>query len=332
MGFGSSKKKETKDNSPPTLNEIKTYFLVCQKKVTLFKNKKIDSIKRKKLEIEKCLKENNFDLAKAKMESIIREEDYISAYDIIGPFLEILNERSSYIDSTTECPPDLRFQLDTVIYASTRLEIEDFLKLRDIIIRKYGQEYISKAENNDDKLVNNILIEKLMIKPPVEGLIIIRLKQFCKEKNIKFEFPNEISEIPGEGLDNPQEGQGYNPYTGQNDSNPYGPPPSEGNNPYGPPPSEGNNPYGPPPSGVNNPFGPAPISQGNFNDYMNQQNNINQNKLNANTSSHPFSGNLSINPNNEKDINLSNSNEHIPTQKEEKEKVKNPFGDSTNNL
>ena len=75
----------------------------------------------------------------------------LTSYDILGPLLEILKERVTYIVTSTECPPDLRAQLDTVIYASTRLEFEELYKLRDLIMRKYGMAYITKAERNADK-------------------------------------------------------------------------------------------------------------------------------------------------------------------------------------
>ena len=256
MGNESGKKKKGEPVAKmPTPIEIKTYIMIAQTKLTLFRNKKIALIKSKKMEIAKCLKENNLDVAKAKMDSIIREEDYITSYDILGPLLEILKERVTYIITSSECPPDLRAQLDSVIYASTRLEFEELFKLRDLIMRKYGSAYIQKAESNADKLVNINLIEKLRIKPPNDAFLTIRLKQLCKEQKIPFEFPCEIeSDIPGD-LDNPFSQSGVNPYGG-NDSNPYGPP--SGGNPYGPPPSNNNNPYGPPPSNDNNPYGPPP--------------------------------------------------------------------------
>ena len=92
----------------PTQGEIKTFIMIAQNKIILFRNKKIASIRHKKMEIARCLKENNLDVAKAKMDSIIREEDNITAYDILGPLLEILKERVTYIITSTECPPDLR--------------------------------------------------------------------------------------------------------------------------------------------------------------------------------------------------------------------------------
>ena len=239
----------------PTPAEIKTYIMIAQTKLNLFRNKKIEIIKKKKIEIANCLKENNLDVAKAKMDSLIREEDYITAYDILSPLLEILKERVTYIITSAECPPDLRAQLDSVIYASTRLEFEELFKLRDLIMRKYGSAYIQKAESNVDKLVNINLVEKLKIKPASDAFLTIRLKQLCKEKKIPFEFPSEISSDINVDIGNPFGGPGgdFNPYASTQGpgGNPYGPP---GDNPYGPP---SGNPYGPPqgpPGG--NPYGP----------------------------------------------------------------------------
>ena len=261
----------------PTPAEIKTYIMIAQTKLNLFRNKKIEIIKKKKIEIANCLKENNLDVAKAKMDSLIREEDYITAYDILSPLLEILKERVTYIITSAECPPDLRAQLDSVIYASTRLEFEELFKLRDLIMRKYGSAYIQKAESNVDKLVNINLVEKLKIKPASDAFLTIRLKQLCKEKKIPFEFPSEISSDINVDIGNPFGGPGgdFNPYASTQGpgGNPYGPP---GDNPYGPPsgnpygppqgppggnpygPPQGGNPYGPPqgPSQGGNPFGP----------------------------------------------------------------------------
>ena len=320
---------DQKDKGPvvvpmPTPAEIKTYVMIAQTKISLFRNKKLDQIRKKKAEIAQSLKENNLDVAKAKMDSLIREEDYITVYDILGPLLEILKERVTYIITSNECPPDLRAQLDSVIYASTRLEFEELLKLRDLIMRKYGSAYIQKAENNVDRLVNVNLVEKLKIKPASDAFLIIRLKQLCKEKKIPFEFPSEIiSDIPGDIGNNPFGAPGNNPYGGEfnpyasaqgpnpygpppGDNNPYGPPGGNNPNPYGPPPGD-NNPYGPPPGGNNqNPYGPPPGNSqfGNNQDnpfggptILNSQN-LNANNNNSAMNQNPYSSNMNDNSNN----------------------------------
>ena len=271
----------------PTAAEIKTYIMIAQNRIMLFRNKKIDSIRKKKSEIVNCLKQNNLDVAKAKMDSLIRDEDYITAYDILSPLLEILKERVTYIITSTECPPDLRAQLDTVIYASTRVECEELYRLRDLIMSKYGSAYIQKADSNVDKLVNVNLIEKLGIKPASDAFLLIRLKQLCKEKKIPYEFPSEIlSDIPGD-IGGPFQ-PGNNPYAG--DFNPYAST-QNNNNPYGPPQGgSGPNPYGPPNDmNNNNPYN-AFDNNGNNNPYGNDNSNNPYSNNNFNNNNNPFTG------------------------------------------
>ena len=231
------KKQNVPAPKPPSAVEIKTYINIIQNRMKLYRNKRLDSIKSKRKEIEKNLRENNLEIAKAKMDSIIRDEDMITVFDILTPLCEILSERVTYIIASTECPADLRAQLDSILYASTRVEIPEFQVLRDLILRKYGQNYLMKADSNVDKLVNVNLEEKLRIKPASEVFLIIRLKQFCKEKKIPYEFPPE--DLQGD-LMNP--GAGGNPY-GQ--PNPYGAPGQNNFNPYdsqmGPPNNFNNN-------------------------------------------------------------------------------------------
>ncbi len=266
--MGNEQKGKPQAAKMPTANEIKTYIMIIQNKLNLFRNKKIASIKQKKKEIAKSLRENNLDVAKAKMDTIIREEDMITVYDILGPLCEILKERVTYILSNSECPPDLRAQLDSVIYSATRLEFEELHKLRDMIMTRYGQAYIMKADSNADKLVNVNLVEKLRIKPASDVFVTIRLKQLCKEQKIPFEFPMEVeSDIPIDPINpgNPYGGpEGMNPFDSQintNNNNPYGPPQNmNNNNPYGPP--DNSSPYGPPPNN-NNQFGPPPNNNNN---------------------------------------------------------------------
>ena len=278
MGVGNSKKRETPVEAPPKAGDIRTLLEICKKKLSLFRNKKVHSIINKKNEVIDYLKKRNLEFAKTKMESIKRDEDAIDSYDILGPLLEILTEKIYYIESSSECPPDIRAQLDTIIYSSSRIEIEDFLALRDIFRRKYGLNYITKAENNEDKLINQNLIDKLQIKVYSEAFLMLRLKQLAKEKKENFDFLDDSSEIPGNFVE-PVGGQDINPYEDNNNYNPYGQPSNFGqqqnnNNPYGPSQDFGNqnespqndfNPYGPSqnfdnqngcPQDNNNPYGP----------------------------------------------------------------------------
>lgn len=190
MGFGSSKDK--KPDAPPTVNELKATLEVCKQKYKLERNKKIDDIKKKKDEIINCLKNNNKDMAMAKMENLILAENYITVYDKLEQFTQILIEKCIYIVSNNECPTDLRPYLDTVIYAANRLEMKELKEFRDKIKIKYGEAYITKAENNVDRFIDQTLYEKINTTIFENSFKNIRLKQLCQEKNINYISQEEI--------------------------------------------------------------------------------------------------------------------------------------------
>ena len=247
--MGNDNKKDKGPTVAPPVRpiEIRTYVMTCQNKMSLYRNKKVYEIKKKKDEAISALKQNNLDIAKAKMESIIRLEDTITVYDILGPLCEILKERITYLCEAQECPPDLKAQLDTIIYASSRIDMDDLYQLRNLVLRKYGSYYVEAADQNKDGLVNVNVVEKLKIKPPIDAFLTIRLKQLCKEKKFNYEFPEEIAPNFDQGMDNQFGGQN-NPYEVNYGNN------GMGNNPYGPGPGNGNNPYEMGNNNNNNPY------------------------------------------------------------------------------
>ena len=194
MGIGSSKKRPEKKEEPKpvTADELKNLIKISQERCKLYRNKKVDNIKKTEEEIAKCLKSNNLDLAKAKMDNLCKFEDLVTAYDIIHPILEIIKEKCIYIVSNSECPAELRAPLDSIIYAANKLEIQELMLFKEKILQKYGSSYISKAENNTDKLVNENLVAKLRVTVFNDQIIKIKLKQLCMKKKIVCNFPEDL--------------------------------------------------------------------------------------------------------------------------------------------
>ena len=316
-----------KNNKGPTVPtpvrpiEIKTYVMSCQSKMSLYRNKKINEIRKKKDEAITALKQNNLDIAKAKMESIIRLEDTITVYDILGPLCEILKERITYLCTASEVPPDIKAQLDTIIYASSRIDVDDLYQLRNLVQRQYGSYYIEAADQNKDGLVNVNVVEKLKIKPPVDAFLTIRLKQLCKEKKINYEFPEEIAPNFDQGMGNNfgggqpnpydvNQGMGNNPYAPGYGNNNMGPGPGndfdsymKNNGPGGMGPGQGGNPYEAG-NNNNNPFGNNGNNGGNPYDTGNNPyaanndggNPFNNNNNNNNAGGNPYEGDMGGNP------------------------------------
>ena len=240
MGIGSSKKRPEKKEEPKpvTAEELKNLIKISQERCKLYRNKKVDNIRNTEEEIANCLKSNNLDLAKAKMDNLCKFEDLVTAYDIIHPILEIIKEKCTYIISYSECPAELRAPLDSIIYAANKLEIQELMLFKEKILQKYGSSYISKAENNMDKLVNENLVAKLRVTVFNEQIIKIRLKQLCLKKKIVCNFPEDLivnvevptdmnqmrniyesSAFPTQSMIQNQQNNNNNPYPSLNNQN-----------------------------------------------------------------------------------------------------------------
>ena len=204
MGVGSS--GGSKKDPPITAKELKNLLDIAQKRCTLSRNKRVDKIKRVKNEIVDCLKKNNMDLAMAKTDNLLKDEDYITVYDLLNPIIEIVKEKCIYIVKNNECPVDLRTQLDSIIFSATRVEIDELMKFRDKIKQKYGEAYIIKADKNEDKFVNQNIAEKLKVNVFPPEVLKIRLKQLCIEKKLNINLGDAVPGGDWEVMDkNPYE-------------------------------------------------------------------------------------------------------------------------------
>jgi vacuolar protein sorting-associated protein IST1 len=196
--------------------------MIIQAKLTQTRNKKVMEIERKRNEIKELLKEKGIELAKAKMETILQLEDMITVYDILGTLFEKIKEKCSYLLYYDKCPEDLRASLDTIIYASCRIEMPEIQTLREHFKQKYGENYIYEASSNRSQLVNINVVEKLRMKVPQEQIIISRLRMLCQEFKIDYVFPQDIIQINNnmfEGFNNNQF-QNQQQYVSVNDKDP----------------------------------------------------------------------------------------------------------------
>jgi len=202
-----------KKQKPLSASELQTYVMIIQAKLTQGRNKKVLEISKKRKEIIELLKEKGLELAKAKMETILQEEDNITVYDILGTLLEKIKEKCSYLLYYEKCPEDMRATLDTIIYASCRLEIDELHTFRKNRGIRYGEFYIQDASSNKSQLCNINVVEKLRVKVPAEQVVVSRLKQLCKECEIDYVFPQEIQPMTNM-IDPFTFGNNYNPNVG----------------------------------------------------------------------------------------------------------------------
>jgi vacuolar protein sorting-associated protein IST1 len=80
----------------------------------------------------------------------------------------------------------------TVIYATPRVEIPEFLEVRKQFSLKFGAQFVEKAMVNHDLTVNDKVMFKLGVKVPEPYLCVQYLKQIAEENNIEWADSSEV--------------------------------------------------------------------------------------------------------------------------------------------
>ena len=174
--------KGNKDDSPVTVKELKTLLERAQKKFNLILKEKTENTNLKKEEIINCLNQKNIELANAKTTDLLTEENYITIYETLKPYLEIIKSNCSNIRLSKECPPELRVPLDSLLYSAIRLEVEDLLIFREKVTKLYGSDFITKVDKNQDKFVFPKLEKRLKLTVFSQEDVEAKINQICPEK------------------------------------------------------------------------------------------------------------------------------------------------------
>lgn len=177
--------------------ELPMIIDIILKKCNLLIQKKTDIINAKYNEVLDSLKQKNLETAKFKMGSLLKLEKNIEAMIILNPILERIQKNSASMIDKKECPISLRPPLETVLYASARLQLEDMKQLKEMIVQMYGADYVTKAINNEDKKVNQDLIYKLNEANITESIVKERLSAAIKELKAKI---NNSSQKEGKDI------------------------------------------------------------------------------------------------------------------------------------
>ena len=152
-----NKEKNKDHNNPKYLTDL---LESSQKACRQYLNEKEDIIMKKKEEIIKFLSHKDMDSSKQIMELILKEEDDIIIFVLLNRIIETLKEKIDLLINGKECPPTLKASLNKILYSAVRLEIKELKEFREIIKEKYELEFLSKADNNEELLINEVLVEK----------------------------------------------------------------------------------------------------------------------------------------------------------------------------
>jgi vacuolar protein sorting-associated protein IST1 len=98
-------------------------------RIQLLKNKKTVHSKQQKREIATLLSNKKEEMARIRVEHIIRDDFNIEALELIEMLCELVYERISLITKDRTCPPEMLSAVCSLMWAAGQIDIEE---LKDV--------------------------------------------------------------------------------------------------------------------------------------------------------------------------------------------------------
>jgi hypothetical protein len=80
--------------------------------------------------------------------------------------------------------------LHSLIYAAPRIDIDEMIQIRSMLVKLKGPEFVKESDTNP-QVINKVIIENINLRIPEEGEKISKLMEIAKEKNINYQPSQE---------------------------------------------------------------------------------------------------------------------------------------------
>lgn len=147
--------------------EVLSILVKAQKKIIFLKSNAINETSKIKNEFIKLKTNSNinkYNENKIQIKNLIIKQNLISIYDILIPLFDKVKKKFfDFIQNNKNITKEIikHTEIDTLIYVSNYLNVNELLKFKEIIKNNYGINYVKDAEDNKNRMVNKEIINKI---------------------------------------------------------------------------------------------------------------------------------------------------------------------------
>eukprot|EP00283_Hemiselmis_rufescens_P011183 CAMPEP_0173436256 /NCGR_PEP_ID=MMETSP1357-20121228/15846_1 /TAXON_ID=77926 /ORGANISM="Hemiselmis rufescens, Strain PCC563" /LENGTH=206 /DNA_ID=CAMNT_0014401319 /DNA_START=122 /DNA_END=738 /DNA_ORIENTATION=- len=149
--------------------KCKTNIKLACNRINLLRTKKLQVIDKQRREIATLLQTDKVDLARVKVEHVIREQGTADGLDMLSAMADLLLARFPLVEKTKkgeECVADIRELVATLMWSAPRSDIQELLVVAKQLKLKYGEAFWKEAENNNNSCVNGRIFFLLSYRTP----------------------------------------------------------------------------------------------------------------------------------------------------------------------
>ncbi|KAI6242032.1 IST1-like protein [Aphelenchoides fujianensis] len=171
--------------------KLKTNLRLAANRLRLLQKKKTEQAMKARTEIADFLLNDKEDRARIRVESIIREDFVVEAYELLEMFCELLMARFGVIQQMKEIDEGIAEAVASLLWVAPRIshEVSEFKIISAQLEQKYGKQYAETARMNqlpEPSRVSPKLIAKLSTSAPNKLLIEKYLIEISRAAGIEF--------------------------------------------------------------------------------------------------------------------------------------------------
>ncbi|CAD5224460.1 unnamed protein product [Bursaphelenchus okinawaensis] len=171
--------------------KLKTNLRLCANRLKLLQKKKTEMAQKARNEIADMLMNDKADRARIRVESIIREDFVVEAYELLEMLCELLLARFGVIQQMKEIDDGIAEAVTSMLWVAPRIchEVTELKVISDQLTQKYGKQFAEAARMNqlpEPTRVAPKLVNKLSIGAPNKLLVEKYLIEIAKCAGVDF--------------------------------------------------------------------------------------------------------------------------------------------------
>ncbi|CDO98051.1 unnamed protein product [Coffea canephora] len=162
------------------------FYSKCKSAIKITKTR-LEMIKRKRIAMQKYLKNDVVDLLKngldtnayGRVEGLWNELNLSSCYDLVEQYSTIVSSHLANMDKQRECPEECREAASSLMFAAARFsDLPELRELRTIFTERFG--------NSIELYVNKEFVHKLKSTPPTKDMKLQLMQDIALESGIEW--------------------------------------------------------------------------------------------------------------------------------------------------
>ncbi|KAF7637763.1 hypothetical protein Mgra_00002737 [Meloidogyne graminicola] len=171
--------------------KLKTNLRLAANRLRLLQKKKTEQAIKARAEIAEYLNSDKEDRARIRVETIIREDFVVEAYELLEMYCELLLARFGIIQQMKDLDDGIAEAVSSLLWVAPRFghEISEFKVISDELTHKYGKQFAEAARMNqlpEPSRVSPKLVQKLSVNAPSKLLVEKYLITIAQSASIDF--------------------------------------------------------------------------------------------------------------------------------------------------